>query len=338
MLGLFKKRQAEQPSTPEVPSDHVIDQPTQTEPKRGLLARLSDSLRRTRSHFGEGIARLFLGKKEIDQDLLDQLEKQLLLADVGVKTTKVILQTLTDKVSRQQLNDPPALLLALQQHLHDSLQSCCEPWCLPKQETPYVILMVGVNGSGKTTTIGKLARYFQQYDKQVMLAAGDTFRAAAVEQLQVWGNRHHVPVITQGSGADSAAVAFDALAAAKARHIDVLIIDTAGRLHTQTGLMDELKKVKRVLSKQDPNAPHEVMLVLDAGIGQNAVVQAQQFHQAMGLNSIVLTKLDGTAKGGVIFAIAEQLHLPIRFIGIGEKADDLKPFDATAFVDALFAP
>lgn len=333
MFKLFKK---DKNNNQENTNQPVVQNET-TETKSGFFTRLTQGLSRTRAQFGASIANIFLGKKQIDEDLFNQLEKQLLLADVGVKTTKAILNDLTEKVSRKQLSDPQVLLEALQDDLYTRLQSCCLPWNLSDTVKPYVILMIGVNGSGKTTTIGKLAKYFQHHDKKVMLAAGDTFRAAAVEQLQVWGERNQVPVVAQAAGADSAAVAFDALAEAKNRNVDILIVDTAGRLHTQTGLMDELKKVKRVLSKQDADAPHEVILVLDAGIGQNAIIQAQQFNEALGVTSLILTKLDGTAKGGVIFAIAEQLQLPIRFIGIGEGVDDLKPFDAKAFVDALFA-
>ena len=278
-----------------------------------------------------------LGKKAIDAALLDEIETLLLTADVGVATTQTIITELTERVTRKQLTDVDALWQALQEHLENILQPCSIPLTVNTEKKPYVILMVGVNGVGKTTTIGKMAKQFQSQSKKVMLAAGDTFRAAAVEQLQVWGERNQIAVIAQHQGADSASVIFDALNAAKARDIDVLIADTAGRLHTKDNLMQELQKVKRVLAKLDAEAPHEVMLVIDAGNGQNALYQAEQFHQAIQLTSVTLTKLDGTAKGGIIFAIADKLKLPIRFIGIGEGIDDLRSFNAHEFVSALFA-
>jgi len=303
----------------------------------GLLARLRQGLARTRHGLGDGLAALVLGRKAIDEELLEDIETLLLTADVGVEATQAIIRDLTARVSRQELRDPAALIAALK----DDLRRLLEPVAVPlqidtDQHRPFVILMVGINGAGKTTTIGKLARQLQQQGQSVMLAAGDTFRAAAVEQLQTWGERNGVPVIAQHSGADSASVIFDALQAAKARGVDVLIADTAGRLHTQTNLMEELKKVKRVMGKLDPSAPHEVMLVVDAGTGQNAINQARQFNEAVGLTGITLTKLDGTAKGGVIFALASQLGIPIRFIGVGEGIDDLRPFDAGEFIEALF--
>jgi len=296
-----------------------------------LLGRL----KRTSTKFTEGLASLVLGKKAIDDNLLEELETQLLTADLGVDATQTIINDLTQRVARNQLADAQALFTAMSADMVDILQPSCQPLVIPEQEDPFVILMIGINGVGKTTTIGKLAKQFQQQGKSVMLAAGDTFRAAAVEQLQVWGERNEIAVIAQHSGADSASVIFDALQAAKARNIDVLIADTAGRLHTQNNLMEELKKVKRVMGKLDDNAPHEVMLVLDAGTGQNALTQAVQFNEAIGVTGITLTKLDGTAKGGIIFAIAQKTKLPIRYIGVGESIDDLRPFEAEEFVDAL---
>jgi fused signal recognition particle receptor len=305
-------------------------------PRTGLFAALTRSLKKTRATLTEGLASLFLGKKTIDAALLEEIETRLLIADVGVEATRQIIADLTGKVSRKELTDTEALMAALHQELQNILQPCESPLLIKEDIKPFVILVVGVNGAGKTTTIGKLAKHLQQMGKKVMLAAGDTYRAAAVEQLQVWGQRNDVPVIAQQSGADSASVVYDALQAAKARGIDVLIADTAGRLHTQQPLMEELKKIKRVLTKQSADAPHEVMLVLDAGTGQNALRQAQQFREAVAVTGITLTKLDGTAKGGIIFAIAKQLGLPIRFIGVGESVADLQPFTAQAFVNALF--
>ena len=307
-----------------------------TEEKGGLFRRLKSGLSKTRSGFTDGIASLLLGKKRIDDELLEDLETQLLLADVGITATQALIEDLTQRVARNQLNDTDALVAALREDMRNMLEPVNRPLEITGLDSPFVILMVGINGAGKTTTIGKLAQRFQKQGKSVMLAAGDTFRAAAVEQLQAWGERNRVPVIAQQQGADSASVIFDALEAARARKIDVLIADTAGRLHTQDNLMEELKKIRRVMAKLDPHAPHEVMLVIDAGTGQNALNQATQFNQAVNLTGISLTKLDGTAKGGIIFAIAKQLGIPIRFIGIGETADDLRPFDAEEFVNALF--
>ncbi|UQB41847.1 signal recognition particle-docking protein FtsY [Thiomicrospira microaerophila] len=316
----------------------IADKAAEEKPtKLGLFARLKNQLTKTRQAFSDGLANLILGKKEIDQDLLDDLEMLLLTADVGVDATDQIIQNLTDQVSRKELKDPQALIDALKQQLADLLTPVSQPLVIDTTQKPFVILMVGVNGVGKTTTIGKLAKKFQQEGKSVMLAAGDTFRAAAVEQLQTWGERNHVPVIAQGTGADSAAVIFDAIQSAKAKKIDVLIADTAGRLHTQSNLMEELKKVRRVIQKVEPTAPHEVMLVLDAGTGQNALSQAKQFNQAMQLSGLVVSKLDGTAKGGIIFSLAQQLHIPVRYIGVGEKIDDLRTFNAQEFTEALFA-
>jgi len=305
--------------------------------KKGFFAKLKAGLTKTRVHFSTGIANLFLGKKILDAEVVESIETELLSADVGVEATRHLIDQLTKKMDRKELGDTQAALAYLQQELKAILAPCEIPLTIATDKKPYVILVIGINGSGKTTTIGKLAKFYQQQNLQVMLAAGDTFRAAAIEQLQIWGERNQIPVVAQQPGADTAAVIYDALESAKARNIDVLIADTAGRLHTQTGLMDELKKVKRVLGKIDPSAPHEVLLVLDAGIGQNALNQAQQFNKAVGVTGLTITKLDGTAKGGIIFAIAKQLSIPIRFIGVGEQIDDLRPFKAEEFVNALFA-
>ncbi len=304
--------------------------------KPGLIGRLRQGLSRTRSNLTEGIATLALGHRAIDDELLEDIETQLLTADVGVDATRRIIDNLTRRISRKELRDAEALISALKDDMAAILAPCSQPWQTETPSPTYVILMIGINGAGKTTTIGKLAKYLQNQGRSVILAAGDTFRAAAVEQLQAWGERNDIPVIAQQSGADSASVIYDALAAARARGIDVLIADTAGRLHTQSNLMEELKKIKRVMAKLDSHAPHEVMLVVDAGTGQNALNQASEFHQAVGLTGISLTKLDGTARGGVIFAIANKLQIPIRFIGVGEGIDDLRPFDAREFVGALF--
>ncbi|KPA89482.1 signal recognition particle-docking protein FtsY [Pseudomonas asplenii] len=311
--------------------------PAAPEAKTGFFARLKQGLSKTSASIGEGMASLFLGKKAIDDDLLEELETRLLTADVGVEATGVIIRSLTQKVARKQLTDSDALYKSLQEELAAMLKPVEQPLQIDSQHKPYVILVVGVNGAGKTTTIGKLAKKLQLEGKKVMLAAGDTFRAAAVEQLQVWGERNHIPVIAQHTGADSASVIFDAVQAAKARGIDVLIADTAGRLHTKDNLMEELKKVRRVIGKLDEQAPHEVLLVLDAGTGQNAINQAKQFNQTVQLTGLALTKLDGTAKGGVIFALAKQFGVPIRYIGVGEGIDDLRTFEAEPFVQALFA-
>ncbi len=304
--------------------------------RESLFARLRKGLGRTSDSLVEGLGNLFLGRKTIDAELLEELESRLLMADVGIEATSDIIDGLTRRVSRQELTASDALRTALQESLLELLQPVEQPLVVSGKQ-PFVILMVGVNGVGKTTTIGKLAKRYQSEGHSVMLAAGDTFRAAAVEQLQVWGERNGVPVIAQHTGADSASVLFDGLQAARARNIDVLIADTAGRLHNKDNLMDELKKVVRVMAKLDPEAPHEVMLVLDAGTGQNALAQAAHFRDAVGVTGISLTKLDGTAKGGVIFAIARKLGLPIRFVGVGEAAEDLRPFVASEFVEALFA-
>ena len=305
----------------------------QTKPKNdsgGYFARIRQGLAKTR----RGFADLFLGKKTLDQDLIDDLGTQLLTADVGIEVTRSIIDSVTAQIDRKELKDVDAVKAAVRDHMQQLLAPYAQALDTSRAK-PYVILMTGINGAGKTTTIGKLARHFQQEGKKVMLAAGDTFRAAAVEQLQTWGARHNVPVIAQGTGADAASVAYDALQSATARGIDVLIIDTAGRLHTQDHLMEELKKIKRVIAKLDPAAPHETMLIIDAGNGQNALRQAEQFHKAMQLDSITVTKLDGTAKGGILFAISEKLGIPIRYIGVGEQPEDLRPFNAQEFVQAI---
>jgi fused signal recognition particle receptor len=304
--------------------------------KPGLFARLRAGLSRTRQNLTESVASLVLGSKAIDAELLEEIESMLLMADVGVEATRAIIDDLTARVERRQLGDADALMQALRARMQAILEPCSIPLTVPDHPRPFVLLMAGINGAGKTTTIGKLAHRFRQQGRSVMLAAGDTFRAAAVEQLQTWGERNDVPVIAQQQGADAASVIYDALQAARARNIDILIADTAGRLHTQSNLMDELKKIKRVLSRLDPDAPHEVMLVVDAGTGQNALNQAQEFNQAIGLTGITLTKLDGTARGGIIFAIAQRTGIPIRFIGVGESIDNLREFNAADFVGALF--
>ncbi|HHO81763.1 MAG TPA: signal recognition particle-docking protein FtsY [Halothiobacillus sp.] len=310
------------------------DVPAETA-SQGLFTRLRNRLTKTRQSFTEGLADLVLGKKTIDDELFEELETRLLLADVGARATKAMIDNLTQRVSRKELTDPEALFEALYQLMIERLRQVQQPLEIDSTKQPFVILMTGINGAGKTTTIGKLAHRFKSEGHSVMLAAGDTFRAAAVEQLKIWGERNGVPVIGQPEQRDAAAVIFDAVQSAKARKIDVLIADTAGRLHTQGGLMEELKKLVRVVGKVDPTAPHEVLLVLDASIGQNALSQARQFHQAVGVTGLVITKLDGTAKGGIVFAIAEELKLPIRFIGLGESVEDLRPFDAEAYVDAM---
>ena len=307
------------------------------EEQASLLVKFKEGLSKTGAQLGEGMANLFLGRKEIDDELLEEIETHLLMADVGVDATSEIIGNLTRRMSRKELDNPEALYVALQEELRVLLEPAEQELVIPEQQTPYVILMVGVNGVGKTTTIGKLAKQFQAGGRSVMLAAGDTFRAAAVEQLQVWGERNDVPVIAQHTGADSASVLYDALQAAKSRNVDVLIADTAGRLHNKDNLMEELKKVVRVMKKLNPDAPHEVMLTVDAATGQNAISQAKLFKEAVGLTGITLTKLDGTAKGGVIFAIADKFGIPIRYIGVGEGIDDLRGFNGDEFIDALFS-
>ena len=328
MFGFGKKKQDQAVNSPEAEPDSGNE---------SLFERLRSSLKKTRSNLGDGLANLLSGKKAIDEDLLEGLESLLLTADIGIDATTSIIDDLTSSLKRNQLQDSGALYEALQGKLLALLEPCERPLEIPRDSNkPFVILMVGVNGVGKTTTIGKLASKFKNEKRSVMLAAGDTFRAAAVEQLQVWGNRHQVPVVAQHTGADSASVIYDAYQSAVARKIDVLIADTAGRLHNKDNLMQELEKVIRVLKKLDENIPQEVMLVLDAGTGQNGLSQAEHFKRAVDITGLTLTKLDGTAKGGMIFAIAEHFGLPIRFIGIGENSDDLRPFSAQDFVMALF--
>ncbi|MCZ8869576.1 signal recognition particle-docking protein FtsY [Escherichia albertii] len=323
------------PAVEEEPLVEEIAQEQEKPTKEGFFARLKRSLLKTKENLGSGFISLFRGKK-IDDDLFEELEEQLLIADVGVETTRKIITNLTEGATRKQLRDAEALYGLLKEEMGEILAKVDEPLNV-EGKAPFVILMVGVNGVGKTTTIGKLARQFEQQGKSVMLAAGDTFRAAAVEQLQVWGQRNNIPVIAQHTGADSASVIFDAIQAAKARNIDVLIADTAGRLQNKSHLMEELKKIVRVMKKLDVEAPHEVMLTIDASTGQNAVSQAKLFHEAVGLTGITLTKLDGTAKGGVIFSVAGQFGIPIRYIGVGERIEDLRPFKADDFIEALFA-
>ncbi|MBA6390068.1 signal recognition particle-docking protein FtsY [Colwellia sp. BRX10-3] len=305
------------------------------EPEVGFFSRLKQGLTKTRQNLGGGVFSLFSGKK-IDEELFEELETHLLLADVGVETTTKIIDSLTESASRRQLKDAEALYDLLKAELKKIIEPVNKPLEIPSGDGPFVILMVGVNGVGKTTTIGKLAKQFQAQGKSVMLAAGDTFRAAAVEQLQVWGDRNDIPVVAQHTGADSASVIFDAISAAKARGVDILIADTAGRLQNKNHLMEELKKVVRVMKKLDVNAPHEVMLTLDAGTGQNALSQTKLFDEAVGLTGLTLTKLDGTAKGGVVFAVADKHAIPIRYLGVGEGIDDLRPFNSNDFIDALF--
>ncbi|MFK7862213.1 MAG: signal recognition particle-docking protein FtsY [Granulosicoccus sp.] len=300
-------------------------------------APLDKKLARTRSRFRDNLLDFMLGNKPVDAELMEELESQLIMADVGVDATTRVMNALNRQVTRSEVNDSNALKNSLIIELAGLLAPVEQALEIPDSDSPFVILVVGVNGSGKTTTIGKLAKQLQEGGKSVMLAAGDTFRAAAVEQLQTWGDRNSVPVVSQGSGADSASVIFDAVQSAKSRGIDVLIADTAGRLHTQSNLMEELRKVKRVIGKVDTTAPHETLLVIDGGTGQNALNQAMQFHEAMDLTGLVVTKLDGTAKGGVIFAIADKLGLPIRFIGVGEKVEDLEVFEAERYVNALLS-
>ena len=314
----------------------VVEIETREKPSEGgFFSRLVKGLLKTKKNIGAGFRSFFLGKK-IDDELFEELEEQLLIADIGVPTTSKIIKNLTEHASRKELQDAELLYQQLKVEMADILEPVAQPLVIDTTKKPYVILMVGVNGVGKTTTIGKLARKFQAEGKSVMLAAGDTFRAAAVEQLQVWGERNHIPVVAQSTGSDSASVIFDAMQSAAARNIDILIADTAGRLQNKNNLMDELKKIVRVMKKYDETAPHEIMLTLDAGTGQNAISQAKLFNDAVGLTGISLTKLDGTAKGGVIFAIADQFKLPIRYIGVGEKIEDLREFNAKEFIEALF--
>ncbi len=309
----------------------------QNNSKPSWLQRLSEGFSKTRRQLSSGLAQLFSGSVKLDEETLETLETHLLMADVGVEATRDILETLKIVAKEKKITSGEALQQELQNIMTDILMLRQKSLVIPKSDSPFVLLMVGINGAGKTTTIGKLAKYFKEQGKSVMLAAGDTFRAAAIEQLTTWGQRNQIPVIAQQHGADSASVIFDALQSAKARGFDVLIADTAGRLHTQQGLMAELVKIKRVIQKIDANAPNEVLLVLDASIGQNALQQVKEFDAAVGVTGIVMTKLDGTAKGGVLLAIAKNLDIPIRFIGVGETIDDMQPFDAATVVNAIFS-
>ncbi|WLF83393.1 signal recognition particle-docking protein FtsY [Moraxella sp. ZY210820] len=319
-----------------LPNLPTMEQSQAVEEKKGFFSRMKEGLSKTRKSFTDSMVNILIGGKEIDDELLEEVEEQLLVADIGVEATKTIIANLTERTARGDLIYSHALYKALQEELVALLAPRVKPLQIDSNKRPYVILMVGVNGVGKTTTIGKLAKRLQGEGKKVMLAAGDTFRAAATEQLQIWGERNDIPVIAQGHGADSASVIFDAFESARAKGIDVLIADTAGRLQNKSNLMEELKKVKRVMQKIDATAPHEIMLVVDAGTGQNAINQVEMFDEAVGLTGITITKLDGTAKGGVLFNIATKTRVPIRFIGVGEQIDDLRPFSAKSFVAALF--
>jgi fused signal recognition particle receptor len=328
---------AEPPAQPERPASEPVAAPeAPAESDGGFWTRMKQGMSKTSKNLGKGLADLLVGAKEIDDEIFEEIETQLLVADVGVEATDTIIGNLTDRVGRQELVHADALYEALQEELRNLLVPVDRPLEIDSSKKPYVILMVGVNGVGKTTTIGKLACRFKAEGKSVMLAAGDTFRAAAVEQLQVWGERNSIPVVAQHTGSDSASVVYDAVQAAQSRGADVLIADTAGRLHTRGNLMEELSKVTRVMKKLSPEAPHEVLLVLDAGTGQNAINQAEEFRDTAGVTGLVLTKLDGTAKGGILFALAKRTGLPIRFIGVGEQLEDLRPFNAEEFVQALF--
>ena len=316
MLNFFKKNKSHEP---------------QSEPNK---ASLKDRLFKSKKRLGDGLSSLLIGKKKIDDDLLEELEILLISSDIGIQTADKVIESVRKKSSRKELKDGEGLYELIKIELESLLIK--ENLLNPEADKTFVILVVGINGAGKTTTIGKLAKLFQSEGKSVMLAAGDTFRAAAVEQLQIWGERNNIPVVAQKTGADAASVVYDAYQSAIAKDIDILIADTAGRLHTQDNLMQELEKIKRVLKKHNENAPHETLLVIDGGSGQNAIQQANEFHKSINLSGLAVTKLDGTAKGGVLFAISDSLNLPIRFIGIGEAIDDLKPFNARDFVDALF--
>lgn len=325
-------------SIAQTPDNHTENSaPIEAAEKSSFTQRLAKKISKTSSSLGAGLGQILLGKKEIDDELMEDIETQMLMADVGVETTQKIIASLTTAIERDALTDSNALFKQLKLELKNVLESNDQTFVIDTNYAPFVMLVIGVNGAGKTTTIGKLAKRFQNNKLEVMLAAGDTFRAAAVEQLQVWGERNSVPVIAQHTGADSASVIFDALESSKVKGADVLIADTAGRLHNKDNLMEELKKIVRVMSKIDGSAPHEILLVLDGSTGQNAIAQAKKFQESVGVTGIAITKLDGTAKGGVVFAIKEQLGLPIRFIGVGEGIDDLRPFNADEFVDAIFA-
>jgi fused signal recognition particle receptor len=326
MLRIFRKNKKKPGEVQDVQL-----RPAEQSGQDPLEARLQD----TRRQLGKRLGSLLSNRSAIDEDLLDEIETTLITADIGVKAALEIVENLRTAIANRIISEPNQVLPAVQAELFELIEACEQFLAVDEERKPFVILMVGVNGAGKTTTIGKLAQRFKEDGLSVMLAAGDTFRAAAVEQLKSWGERNDIPVVAQGTGADSAAVIYDALQSAKARNIDVLIADTAGRLHTQSNLMDELKKIHRVMGRIDESAPHEVMLVVDAGTGQNALNQAREFNQVIGLTGITVTKLDGTARGGVLFGIAHEMGLPIRYIGVGEAAKDLRPFDAGSFVNAI---
>jgi len=328
MFGFRKKK--EKATSAEISEDT-------TQKSAGLFSKLRKGLSKTGSALGSGMTTVFIGKKKIEDEDLEELETNLLIADVGIEATNQIINDLMMRIEKNELYDVDSLMKAIHENMLNILQPVSRPLVIDSRHEPTVILMIGINGAGKTTTIGKLAKKFQAEGKSVMLAAGDTFRAAAVEQLQVWGERNNIPVIAQGTGADTASVIYDAVESAKAKNIDILLADTAGRLHTQDNLMEELKKVKRVIQKLDNTAPHEIMLVIDASIGQNALIQAKQFNEMLGVTGITVTKLDGTAKGGILFAIAQNLNIAIRFVGVGEGIDDLQTFDADSFVSALLS-
>lgn len=328
MFGFRKKK--EKATSAEISEDT-------SQKSAGLFSKLREGLSKTGSAIGSGMTTVFIGKKKIEDEDLEELETNLLIADVGIEATNQIIDDLMMRIEKNELYDIDQLMQAIHENMLHILQPVSRPLVIDPQHEPTVILMIGINGAGKTTTIGKLAKKFQAEGKSVMLAAGDTFRAAAVEQLQVWGERNNIPVIAQGTGADTASVIYDAVESAKAKNIDILLADTAGRLHTQDNLMDELQKVKRVIQKLDNSAPHEIMLVIDASIGQNALIQAKQFNEMLGVTGITVTKLDGTAKGGILFAIAQNLNIAIRFVGVGEGIDDLQTFDADSFVSALLS-
>jgi len=332
MFGFLKRKQKNTPQATEFSTEAQVS--SEADAVEDSTAQLSRSLEKTKRTFSDGMADFLLGKKSISAELLDELETHLLRADVGIDATTTIIDELQNNISRKAINDAETLQLKLAEIMKTILLPC-EQTLNTDVAKPFVILVVGINGAGKTTSIGKLAHYYKQQGKSVMLAAGDTFRAAAVEQLQEWGKRNQVSVIAQGTGADPASVIFDAVASASSKNIDIVIADTAGRLHTQDNLMDELAKIKRVLGKLNASAPHETLIVMDAGFGQNALHQVQQFNDSIGLTGMAVTKLDGTAKGGILFSIAKNLNLPVRFIGVGEAIDDLKPFNASEFVDAL---
>lgn len=329
------EKKAQSIETPEEAKADEVTEEIQADSENSFFTKLKSGLSKTKANLGSGFANLFIGKK-IDEDLFEELETQLLLADLGVETTMKVIDAVTERADHGQLKDASSLYPVLKEEMAQMLSSISAPLAIEVQDGPMVILMVGVNGVGKTTTIGKMAKQLQSQNKKVMLAAGDTFRAAAVEQLQVWGERNNIPVVAQQTGSDSASVIFDALQSAKAKGVDVLIADTAGRLQNKEHLMDELKKVVRVLKKLDSNAPHEIMLTIDAGTGQNALSQTALFNDAVGVTGLTLTKLDGTAKGGVIFALADKFSIPVRYIGVGEGIDDLQTFNAERFVEALF--